>query len=639
MAVIAQTPATLDIVAVKGDDLTVTLSVTESSVAYDWTGATVATAILDSTGATVATNFTTATPANGTLTMSLTDTNTTTLGVGSYRYWLSVTKSSATRTWLAGAFTVMEAGWGGTSSSSASLSITTGATTVAISNIATVASSVSLVDAANYYAAANVETAFAEIPASIGVWVPAATGIAATDTANVQAALTNNAGKCVRLPSGTWNVTGGLTIPANTTLQGLGRGSIIRLNNSANTNVFDITTDYVTIQNLSVDGNRTNQTANSNCIKTVGAETKIVDCYVTSANGYNIVGFNGASKMMVQRCISRDARDEGIEFMGVSGGTIAHNIVLNAGKNGIYVWANTPAGASNTCQNVVVSGNYVTGSSSLASNYAHIRIDDRADQVAITGNVITGGGTGCIGINVSSSTSYDVTNVTITANSITGTPGAGINLGRSIGTTVSANAISSSSGDGIYAANNTVKAVSIIGNTVSTCSLSGIKLFDLSNFVVANNVCRNNGQSGTSFSTNGIVLWNTSATPDQGVITGNRCYDDQVTKTQQYGIRTLNTIGSSVTISNNIVNGNGTDGLTFSFPGATGPSASPWKRLVNQSVASTGTTIAHGLPYTPTAIVISMTSAGNVYRSATTDATNIYLSSDSGTRTCDIYVG
>ena len=162
MAVIAQTPATLDIVAVKGDDLTVTLSVTESSVAYDWTGATVATAILDSTGATVATNFTTVTPANGTLTMSLTDTNTTTLGVGSYRYWLSVTKSSATRTWLAGLLTVMETGWGGTSSSSASLSITTGSATINISSINVTATGVSVADTAGYYTATNVETVLAE---------------------------------------------------------------------------------------------------------------------------------------------------------------------------------------------------------------------------------------------------------------------------------------------------------------------------------------------------------------------------------------------------------------------------------------------------------------------------------------------
>ena len=164
MATISQAPATLDIVAVKGDDLTITLSVTESSVAYDWTGATVATQILDTSGTVLATNFTTSTPANGALVLSLTDTNTTAIGVGTFRYWVSVTKSSATRTWLAGAFTVMQAGWGGTSTSSASLSITTSSATVAISSVTGgTAAGISVVDTAGYFTSTNVESVLAEL--------------------------------------------------------------------------------------------------------------------------------------------------------------------------------------------------------------------------------------------------------------------------------------------------------------------------------------------------------------------------------------------------------------------------------------------------------------------------------------------
>lgn len=211
MAVISQAPAPLDLVAVKGDDLTITLTITENGIAYDWTGATVATSITDNTGTAVATNFTTATPASGTLTLTLNDTQTSTLGVATYRWQVNVTKASATRTWLAGALSVMQPGWGGTSTSSASLSITTGAGTVAIGGGvtgatgtaatiavgtvttgapgsaatvtnagtssaavfnfsipqgvagATVASGVSVADTADRYAATNVETALAEV--------------------------------------------------------------------------------------------------------------------------------------------------------------------------------------------------------------------------------------------------------------------------------------------------------------------------------------------------------------------------------------------------------------------------------------------------------------------------------------------
>lgn len=164
MATISQAPAALDIVAVKGDDLTITLTITENGTAYDWTGATVATSILDSSGTAVATNFTSATPANGTLTLTLTDTQTTTLGVAIYRWQVNVTKSSATRTWLAGALSVMQPGWGGTSTSSASLSITTGEATIAITSMTGgTASGITIVDAADRYAATNVETALAEV--------------------------------------------------------------------------------------------------------------------------------------------------------------------------------------------------------------------------------------------------------------------------------------------------------------------------------------------------------------------------------------------------------------------------------------------------------------------------------------------
>ena len=171
MATISQAPATLDLVAVKGDDLTVTLTVTENGTAYDWTGATVATSILDSSGTEVATDFTVTTSAGGILTLALTDANTTTLGVATYRWQVNVTKASATRTWLAGALSVMQPGWGGTSTSSASLSITTGAATIAISNIATSASSVPITDSAGWYSGTNVEAALTELaPTSSTLW-------------------------------------------------------------------------------------------------------------------------------------------------------------------------------------------------------------------------------------------------------------------------------------------------------------------------------------------------------------------------------------------------------------------------------------------------------------------------------------
>lgn len=128
MAVITQAPATLNIVGVVGDDLTVTLGVTENGADYSWTGVTVTTGI-SSGGSLVATNWTTATPSDGVLVLSLTDAQTTTLGAATYQFFVQFTKAGATRSLIAGALSVMQAGWPGTSTSSATVAATSIAVT------------------------------------------------------------------------------------------------------------------------------------------------------------------------------------------------------------------------------------------------------------------------------------------------------------------------------------------------------------------------------------------------------------------------------------------------------------------------------------------------------------------------------
>ncbi len=61
--------------------------------------------------------------------------------------------------------------------------------------------------------------------------------------------------------------------------------------------------------------------------------------------------------------------------------------------------------------------------------------------------------------------------------------------------------------------------------------------------------------------------------------------------------------------------------------------------LTNKTVNSAQTTIAHGLGYVPKVYSVLMTSAGTIWRSAASDATNIYLTADANARTCDIILG
>jgi hypothetical protein len=163
MATVSQLPASCNLVCTVGNDFTLTLAVTENGSTWSSTGATLATDIIARDGTVVATDFTTA-ATDGQVTLTLTDANTTALGVGVYSYRLSVTKSGNTRDWIAGTLSVVEAGIGGTTSSAASLSITTGAVSLSTTTlVAPAAANISVADAGGYYTGDDVEEVLQEI--------------------------------------------------------------------------------------------------------------------------------------------------------------------------------------------------------------------------------------------------------------------------------------------------------------------------------------------------------------------------------------------------------------------------------------------------------------------------------------------
>ena len=62
------------------------------------------------------------------------------------------------------------------------------------------------------------------------------------------------------------------------------------------------------------------------------------------------------------------------------------------------------------------------------------------------------------------------------------------------------------------------------------------------------------------------------------------------------------------------------------------------KSLGSQTVGTAQATIAHGLGYTPTVVIAQLTSAGQIWRSAAPDGTNVYLTADAAGRTCEVLV-
>lgn len=185
MATYSALPATLNLVATVGNDFALSLTVTESGSPWVATGATLATDIIDSSGTVVATDFTTA-ASTGTVSLSLTDANTTTLGVGVYSYRLSVTKSSLTRDWIAGTLSIVEAGQGGSSTSSASLSISNSAVSLSLTSlVAPLAENISVTDAGALYTGTTVEAVLQELPEVYSPW-PRYVTVPGVSTCNVE---------------------------------------------------------------------------------------------------------------------------------------------------------------------------------------------------------------------------------------------------------------------------------------------------------------------------------------------------------------------------------------------------------------------------------------------------------------------
>jgi hypothetical protein len=126
---LARIPQSLDLAATIGADLVAAVTVTENGNAYNFAGATVETAIFDNDGTLQASNFTTSVVSN-TITLTLSDTATTALTAGSFRYELRVTKSNVTVPWLAGKLSILPRGFGGTSASSETLELVTSTVTL-----------------------------------------------------------------------------------------------------------------------------------------------------------------------------------------------------------------------------------------------------------------------------------------------------------------------------------------------------------------------------------------------------------------------------------------------------------------------------------------------------------------------------
>jgi parallel beta-helix repeat protein len=449
------------------------------------------------------------------------------------------------------------------------------------------------------------------------------------DTVAIQAAI--NAAKNVIFPATTSNI---YLVSDTITLSNFNRltfdnGVTVKLANNSNVPIISNADSVGGNSNIEIYGgifnsNKANQTGNfgtldfdniSNCV--------FKNVYVQGGSSDNTISngafaINNSTNCLIENCTVANAQSEGLYlinctkftvnggeyFNSVGGSGIATNVGGEHVFNGVY-------SHDNAGTNFSINGNNQTLISCIA--------EGSTEQ----GGIVFGHAgdpsdySSAIGCRASNNVNFGIavlaasTNVTISGCVVSDTTGAN-NIGIQL-TDNSSNCIVSNNTVfggfyGIYVSQAGLGSV-IDGNFVHDNDSNGINIvLGTQNCTVSNNISKNNGQTvGGS----GIYI---DPDSDNNLAIGNRCFDDQATKTQDYG---LGSNGEYNLISNNILFGNDLASMVCSATTTASKNILTASAQLNFSVtlaAGTSTTVTNGNILTVSDITITPTSAGGASR-------------------------
>lgn len=336
-----------------------------------------------------------------------------------------------------------------------------------------------------------------------------ATGDGVTnDTAALSLAFANAGGRTVVLPAGTYMV-GELQFLSGLTVEGDGEGRTVikRINNApSNTFLYAIGATGVTLRNLTIDGNNSNQTLAahnlllSGCgdmhilgVKSInakqagggfGAGLAIVSSVDNANNTYTEVrggnfrtnethGIYASDSWNLKIC-GNDGHGNGINgitivnngvFVGATERyiTVSDNVCNFNGGSGIGIGAFSTEISNSSAESIVASGNRCRGNTKYGMTF-------QCYEASITGNVVTENGddttnggvlingsrivfTGNVvdsnafyGVDAGGTVDLSFTGNTITSNGGQGNSGSGLNLGAAQRAVVSSNKFSNNGG-------------------------------------------------------------------------------------------------------------------------------------------------------------------------------------------------
>ena len=358
------------------------------------------------------------------------------------------------------------------------------------------------------------------------------------------------------------------------------KGAVLRVDDGAQSstdpfNILEVTGDNVTVENLEVDGNAAsnpnlagttldappaNPNMQSGIVVRSGKNAEILNCYVhdtwnagvwLAAMDGDVIGSEIASCLIERTGRSQNdasstnppqsANAVYVVRYDVSWSTsrsnIHHNMISETVGSGIYLHFDTES---------IVSDNILMKTPGPSDETPGIIVDDNTKRIIIRGNEVSGYGPGifigwggCEDIIVEANTCFEAPN--------SGGSGYGI-------------LVNSSAPLG-----PALRTLIIKGNICKANALSGI-MVSSSDTIIEGNICYNNCQvTGASPTQRAGIIVQTQAFPviSNVSIVGNRCFDDQTTPTQNYGVSVLQLSNqiTDVLISNNDLRGNGEGGI------------------------------------------------------------------------------
>lgn len=414
------------------------------------------------------------------------------------------------------------------------------------------------------------------------------------------------------------------------TIRGSGRMSVVRARAGLNTNLFQIHSDGVTIERLFVDGNGTAQkpsSSNGIYFDSAGGG-RVLDCLVRDCAGYNIVGFPGARRWLVQGNLVESTGSgsgrwptEGIELQGASQCRVIANHVVNARINGILLWNST-----GDC-----SGNVIAANTIERSGRCGIWLEDGAHDNTVVGNAVADCTFG-VRISDEGAIAQPSAGNVVSANICRGGAGAGLQL-LSVGSQiVTANVCTNFTTNGFQVVGGSGSVLS--DNRAATNGFSGFLLDKTAGVRLAGNLAEDNGGGNGAPDPwrSGFEVRAGSGPPIVLSLVGNHARN-------RSGAKQLRGLTISGDVSGRLADNELSAPEAMVIDGSRAALVAAPLLQIPVTVGTRPVALEHRLPYSPLSVSISMRSRGAVWLVEAPGESTVLLQADGVSRHATLFVG